>query len=131
GALQVLACRHGGGRVVGIVEIDELRAAPRVGRDLLELEQERGARREGVAVRLAARQHRAALVNGVARLWYDRDVTSIDERRREVRDPLLRADQRVQLGEGIEARAEASLHVGRGGLAERRQPELERVATHR
>src|SRR2546426_2051013 len=55
GALQVLACRHGGGRVVGIVEIDELRAAPRVGRDLLELEQERGARREGVAVRLAAR----------------------------------------------------------------------------
>src|SRR2546422_7376389 len=60
----------------------------------LELEQERGARREGVAVRLAARQHGAALVHGVARLGYDRDVTPIDEGRREVRDPLLRADQR-------------------------------------
>src|SRR3989442_3002836 len=31
----------------------------------------------------------------------------------------------------IEARAEASLHVSRGSLAERRQSELERVATHR
>src|SRR5439155_9310249 len=77
--LQVLACRHGGGRVVGIVEIDELRAAPRVGRDLLELEQERGARREGVAVRLAARQHGAALVHGVARLGYRSEERRVGE----------------------------------------------------
>ena len=48
-----------------------------------------------------------------------------------MRDAFLRSDERVQLGERIEPHAEAPLHVCGGGLAERRQAELKRVAAHR
>src|SRR5207249_12210604 len=45
-ALEILARRHRRRRVVGIVQIDEPRPPDHLRRDLLELEQERGARRE-------------------------------------------------------------------------------------
>src|SRR2546430_10121984 len=45
----------------------------------------------------------------------------VEHRQCKVGDPLLGAEQRVQLGEGIALHPEAALQVRSGGFAERRQ----------
>ena len=95
GALQVLARRDRGRRIVWVVQVDESRPPNHFGRDLLQLEQERGARRERVAVRLPARQPGPPFVHGVPRFRDDAHVRCVEQGHREVGDPLLGAEQRV------------------------------------
>ena len=128
-ALEVVAgCDRRRG-IVGIIEVDELGARHDVLGDVGHLEQELRARREGVQVRLGARQHRAAVIDGVAGIGHDGDVARVEHRRREVRDALLRAEQRVDLRERIECQPETPLQVRRGRLAKGGEADL--VAAHR
>src|SRR5439155_26066916 len=121
----------GGGRGVRIVERDEVRAAPYVGRQVRQLQQVRRLRNERIAVRRPAREHRPAFVHGVPGLGYYAHVARVEQRRGEMGDAFFRADERMQLAERIEARAEAASQIGCGGFTERGQAELERVAAHR
>ena len=86
---QILARRHRGGGVVGIIQIDEPGALQHVRGDLVQLEQEIGARREIVDVRLGVREHRPAVIDRVARHGHDGGVTRIQNRRREMRDAFF------------------------------------------
>jgi hypothetical protein len=47
-----------------------------------------------------------------------------------VRDPLLRADEWHDLGEGIEGQPEATLHPERDGLAKGGKAQAEAIAAH-
>ena len=120
-AREVLSRRDRGGGIIGVVQVHELGAVEHIGRDFVQLQQETRSRRQRVAIRLGTREHSPALVHGVARLGDDRHIARIEQRHREMGDPFLRSQERVQLGEGIEPHAEAPLHVGGGGLAEHRQ----------
>ena len=75
---EVVARRDGGGRVVGIVEVDELRAAHHVGGQVRQLQQEPRLGNQRIAVRLPAREHRPAFVHGVPGLGHDRDVARVE-----------------------------------------------------
>ena len=131
GCLEIRPGRHRRRRVVRVVEIHEPGAPHHIGRELLQLEQETGARPERAAVRLGARQHGAPFVHGVAGLGHDRHIPGTEQGHREMRDPLLRAEQRVELSVRIDPHPKAAQHVRGRRLAERGQPELERVAAHR
>ena len=76
-------------------------------------------------------QDRPAVVHGVPGHGHDSDVARIEHRRREVGDPLLGPEQRMQLGERIHREAEPPPHVVGRRLAERREAQLEGVAAHR
>src|SRR5439155_7663183 len=128
---QILPRRNGGGGIVRIVEIDELRALQYIPGNLVQLEQEIGARRQVVEIRLSVGEYGSAMIDRVPWDGHDRDVARIQHRSRKVRDAFLRAEQRMQLLERIDRDAETPLHVRGGGLAERRQPELEPVTAHR
>jgi hypothetical protein len=79
-------------------------------------------------VRLAAGEGDAPEVGLVAGIGDDRGVARPDEREGEVRDALLRADEREDLGDGIDLDAEAAPHPRGHRLAELRQAGLEAVA---
>ena len=129
-ALEILARRHGGRRVVRIIEIDELGFLQHIRRDLLQLEQKIGPGREVVEIRLGIGENGAALIHGVARHRHDPDIAGIEHRSCEVRDAFFGAEQRMQLFEWIDADPEAPLHVSRGGFTKRGEAQLEGVATH-
>ena len=88
-APQILARGDGGRRIVRIVQIDELRALQHIRGNLVQLEQEIGARRQVVEKRFGVGENRPALVDGVARHRHDRDVTGIQQGGPQVRDPFL------------------------------------------
>ena len=100
-------------------------------RNLVEIDEEVRARPQRVAIRLAAREQRSALIRVVARLGNDRDAARLEIREREMRDAFLRSDERHDLGERIDAKPEALLHPRRDRLAKRHEPEPESVAAHR
>src|SRR2546430_1604071 len=83
-----------------------------------------------MAIRLPARGPRPALVPGVPGLRHYAHVARVGQRHGEMGDAFFRADERMQLAERIEPRAEAASQVGGGGFTERGQTELERVTAH-
>jgi hypothetical protein len=130
-ALQIVARRDGRGRIVRIVEIEQLRAPQDVGRHVVEIDEEALLGAQRVRIRRRVAQEGAAEVREVAGLGDDRDVALLEVRHREVHDALLRADQRDDLGDRIEREPEAPLHPAADRLTERHVAQAEAVAVQR
>ena len=120
--------RDGAGRVVRVVQPQQLRAGGVGGGHLVEAWQPAVLLAQRERKRVAAREHRRDLVHGVAGRRADREIAGVDEAQRQVPDALLRADQRDHLGLRVERHAVAALIPARDGFTELRQALALRVA---
>ena len=109
-------------RIVGIVQPENLRALRHLRRDGAEVRQEAPRRGQRHAVRLAAGEERAGLIDGVGGIRHQDHVAGVDKRQGKMADALLGSDQSQDLGGRIQRDAETCpVPVGRR-FAEREHP---------
>ena len=116
-AVEVLVVGDGRRRVVRVAQEHHLGLGEHVSRRRLEVCEEAVLLGHGHPVRLAADHDAAGVVDRVAGARHERVVAGIDERREEVRDTLLAADEREHLGVRIDVDVETALHPRRTRLA--------------
>ena len=121
--LEVLARRDGCRRIVGIVQVQNLRAPQHINRNLIEIYEEVVVGSECVQIRRTAAEQRTAIVGVVAGIGDDCHIALVHVAECEMREPFFAAEERDDLGERIELHAEAELHPAAhrfaiGGVAE-------------
>jgi hypothetical protein len=98
------------GRVVRVAQEHHLRLGEHVGGCGLEIGEPVVGLVHRQVVGLAADEHAASRVDGIADSRHERVVSHIDEGREQVRKPFLAADEREDLGRRVELDTEAPTH---------------------
>ena len=128
--LEVLCGSDRRGRVVWVVEIQDLRLLQHLARDLVQVDQKSVFRPQRIFVGRGFRQKSPAQIGVVARLRHDRIIALCHIGEGKVRDPLLRPNERDDLLERMEILIESPLHESRDCFPKLDQPQSESVPAH-
>jgi hypothetical protein len=128
--LPVFVRRDAAGRVVGIIQVQDLGAPELIRRHFGPIEQEPLLPAQRDLSDVSAQHVCAAEVRVVPWIWHDRHVTRIDVEQWQVRDPLLGADEGQDLVKGVDPDIEPFPHPFRDLQPELGQAALERITAH-